>query len=88
MIEYYAFNNDSDKYMSEQIFPHDDHDVPYVFVEPNTGATVSNVLKFTINSRLARDYLFPNVYEVETGKGLYFPYYSFYRTMNYTYDHT
>jgi len=59
-----------------------------VYVEPKTGVSLGLVLKFTVNSRLQRDNLFPNVFEIETGKGLYVPHYNFYRTANMSYHHT
>jgi hypothetical protein len=86
MIEWYAFSNDS--YMGEEVFPHTKHDLPFVFVEPHTGVTVANTLKFQVAYQLTKDYYYNNLYEVVEGKGLYMPYYEQYRSTNLTYHHT
>ena len=86
MIEYYAYNEDPEKYMSERITPHQTHDQPFAAIEQLSGAGVNVVLTFQINLGVYKDYYFPHFYEEEPGMPLYLPFYILKRSYNYT-DH-
>jgi len=84
MIEYYAYNEDPEKYMSERITPHQTHDQPYAAIEQLSGAGVNVVLTFQVNLGIYKDYFFPDFYEEEPGMALYLPFYILTRSYNFT----
>lgn len=49
-----------------------------------SGAGVSLLLNFQVNTAIYKDYYYKSIYEPVTGKGLYMPYYTLLRTFNYT----
>lgn len=45
-VEYYAFSNKSEDYMSERIYANEEKDTPFALVEPYSGVGVSLLLRF------------------------------------------
>ena len=84
MIEYYAYNEDPELYMTERITPHQTHDQPYASIHQLTGAGVNVVLTFQVNLGVYKDYFFPDFYEEFPGAALYIPFYVLKRSYNFT----
>ena len=84
MVEYYAYSNSSDSYLSTRIYPHQSDGDSYAEIEPLTGVSVGLMLQLQTYTGIYRDYFFKNIYETVPGKGLYMPYYTLRRSSNYT----
>ena len=87
-VEYYAFSNETENYMKEQIFVDDEKDQPYATIEPLTGIGVKLLLRFSGGGIIYPSYFprFKNMTEVEVGSGIFVPFYLNDRSFNYTYD--